>query len=80
LRRLFSEDVRHWNSSPYNFKVIKSVKMGETEHVARMGRKGNDYNMWLDIPGEKRSLVRPRCRWEKNNIVPLKSDGMALTE
>jgi len=61
LRKLYSEDVRDWNSSPYNVQVIKSVKMGEAGHVARMGRKGNGYNMWLDMPGEKRRLGRPRC-------------------
>jgi len=80
LRKLYSEEVRDWNSSPYNFTVIKSVKTGEAENVARMGRKGKGYNEWLDMPGEKRSLGRPRCTWEKNNIVYLKSDGMARTE
>jgi len=48
--------------------------------VSRMGRKGNGHNVWLDMPGEKRSLGRPRFRWEKNNIVYLKSDGMVRTE
>jgi len=46
--------------------------MGEAEYVARLGRKGNVYSVWLDMPGEKRSLGRPRCRWEKNNIVHIK--------
>jgi len=54
--------------------------MGEAEHVARMGRKGNDYNVCLDMPGEKRSIERPRFRLEKNNTVYLKSDGMARTK
>lgn len=80
LRKLYSEDVSDWNSSPYSFTVIKSVKMGEAEHVARMGRKGNDYNVCLDMPGEKRSIERPRFRLEKNNTVYLKSDGMARTK
>jgi lipoate-protein ligase A len=44
--------------------------------VSRMGRKGNGHNVWLDMPREKRSLGRSRFRWEKNNIVYLKSDGM----
>jgi hypothetical protein len=66
LRKLYNEEVRDWNSSPYTFKVIKSVNMGEAEHVARLGRKGNGYNVWLDRPGEKRSLGILRFRLEKN--------------
>jgi hypothetical protein len=54
--------------------------MGEAEHVARMERKGNGYNLWLDMPGEKRLLGKPRCRWEKNIIVYLKSDGIVRAE
>lgn len=75
LRKLYTEEVRDWNSSPYMYKVIKSVKMGEAEHVARKGRKGNGYNVWLDMPGEKRSLGITKCRWKKNNIVYLRWDG-----
>jgi hypothetical protein len=54
--------------------------MGEAEHVARMGEKSDGYSVWLDMPEEKRSLGRTKRRWEKNNIVCLKSDGMVHTE
>jgi hypothetical protein len=54
--------------------------MGEAKHMARVEQKSVGYNVWLDIPEEKRPFGRPRRRWEKNSIVYLKSDRKARTE
>jgi len=54
--------------------MIKSRKMRWTEHVARMGRKGA-YRVVVGIPEWKRTLARPRLRWEDNIKMNLEEVG-----
>ena len=35
-------------------------------HVARVEERGGLYRVLVGKPGGKRSLGRPRCRWEYN--------------
>jgi hypothetical protein len=48
-----------------NFK-IKSRRMRWARHVARIGEMRNGYNVFVGMPERKRSLGRPRRRWEEN--------------
>jgi hypothetical protein len=41
-------------------------------HVARTGEKRNAYDIWVGKPEGKKTLGRPRCRWEDNITMDLK--------
>ena len=64
-RRLHSEELNDLYSPP-NIRVIKSRRIKWTEHVARMGERRVVYRVLVGKPEGKRSLRRPRCRWEDN--------------
>jgi len=49
--------------------VIKSIRMRWAEHVAHMGEKRGVYRVLVGRPEGKRSLGRPRRRWEENWIL-----------
>ena len=44
-------------------------------HVARMKEDRNAFKILTGTPTGKRSLVRPRCRWEDNTRMDLKEIG-----
>jgi hypothetical protein len=46
--------------------VIKSRRLGWAGHVARTEKGRGAYKMLGSIPVGKRSLGRPRRRWENN--------------
>jgi hypothetical protein len=46
--------------------MIKSRRMRWARHVARVGEKRNAYRVLVGKPEGKRSLRRPRRRWENN--------------
>jgi hypothetical protein len=47
-------------------RVIKSRRMRWEENVARLGEERGVYMVLVGKPEEKRSLRRPRRRWEDN--------------
>ena len=49
--------------------MIKSIRMRWAEHVAHMGEKRGVYRVLVGRPEGKRSLGRPRRRWEENWIL-----------
>jgi hypothetical protein len=51
-------------SSPDIIRQIKSRRMKWAGHVARMGEGRNVNRVWVGKPEGKRSLGRPRRRWE----------------
>jgi hypothetical protein len=51
-------------SSPIIIKQIKSRRIRWTEHVARKGEERNVYRVLMRKPEGKRTLERPRRRWE----------------
>ena len=55
-------------------RVIKSRRIKWVGHVARMGR-GEAYSFLVGKPEGKRSLGRPRCRWEDSNKMDLQEVG-----
>jgi hypothetical protein len=59
--------------------MIKSRRMRDAGHVARMGEKRNAYRILVGIPEEKKPLGRPRRRWVDNITMDLREivwDGM----
>jgi hypothetical protein len=65
-RRLHNEELNDLYSSPNIIRVIKSRRMRLAGHVARMGEERGAYRILVGRPDGKRSLGRPRHRWEDN--------------
>jgi hypothetical protein len=63
-RKLHSGELHNWYSSPDIIRQIKSRRMRWAGHVARMGEGRNVYRVLVGKPEGKRSLERPRHRWE----------------
>jgi hypothetical protein len=59
----------------YIIRQIKSRKMRWTGHVARMGEERNAYRILMGKPEGKRSLGRPRRRWEDGIRMDLREIG-----
>jgi hypothetical protein len=57
--------------------MIKSRRMRWVGHVARLGAKRNAYLCEIVVgkPEGKRSLRRPRRRWEENIKIDLREIG-----
>jgi hypothetical protein len=62
-------------SSPDIIRQIKSRRMRWAGHVARMGEGRKLYNGLVRKPKGKRSLERPRCRWEDGTRMDLRETG-----
>jgi len=60
--RLHNEELNDLYSSPNIVRMIKSIRMRWTGHVARMGREMGVYRVLVGKPEGKRPLRRPRRR------------------
>jgi len=65
-RKLHNEELNDLYCTPNIVRVIKSRRMRWAGHVARMGEGRGVYRVLVRKPEEKRSLGRPRRRWEDN--------------
>ena len=65
-RRLRNEELNDLYCSPNIGRVIKSRRMRWAGHVARMGERRGVYRVLVGKPEGKRTLGRPRSRWEDN--------------
>jgi hypothetical protein len=65
-RRLHNEELNDLYSSPNIIQVIKSRRMRWAGHVAHMGEGRGAYRILVGRPEGRRSLGRPRHRWEDN--------------
>jgi hypothetical protein len=63
---LHNDELHSLYSSPNIVRVIKSRRMRRVGHVARMGEGKGVYRVLVWRPEGKRSLRRPRRRWEDN--------------
>jgi hypothetical protein len=63
-RKLRSEEVHDFYSSPSVITINKSRRMRGVRHVARMGRTA--YKLLVGIPQGKRPTGGPRFRWVDN--------------
>jgi hypothetical protein len=65
-RRLHNEELNNLYSSPNIIRVIKSRRMRWAGHVARRGENRGAYRILVERPEGRRTLARPRRRWEDN--------------
>jgi hypothetical protein len=65
-RKLHNEELNVLFSSPSIFRVTKSRRMRWTGYVARMGESRCIYRVLVGKPERKRTLRKPRPRWENN--------------
>ena len=61
-RTLHNKELNDPYSSPYIFRVIKSIRMRLAGHVARMGERKGVYRVLVGKPEGKRPLGRSRRR------------------
>jgi hypothetical protein len=66
-------------SVPRNIiRVIKSRRMRWAEHVARVGEKSGAYRILVGRTDGRRSLGKPRSRWEDNIKMDLPEVGWGM--
>ena len=58
--------IYYTHSLPNIVRVVKSRRMRWAGHVARMGEDRGVHRVFMGKPEGKRSLRRPRRRWEDN--------------
>ncbi|KAJ4425988.1 hypothetical protein ANN_27614 [Periplaneta americana] len=75
LRKLHNTELHALYSSPDIIRNIKSRRLRWAGHVARMGKSRNAYRVLVGRPEGKRSLGRPRRRWEDNIKMDLRELG-----
>jgi hypothetical protein len=65
-RKLHNEELNDLYSLPNIVRVVKSRRMRWAGHVARKGEDRDVHRLLVGKPEAKRSLGRPRRRWEDN--------------
>jgi hypothetical protein len=65
-RKLHNEELRDLYSSLSIIKILKPGRMTWAAHVARIGKNGNAYRIFVGRPEGKIALGRPRRRWVDN--------------
>ena len=63
-KKLHNAELHVLYSSPNIIRSLKSRRLRWAEHVTRMEQSRNACRVLVGKPGEKRSLGRPRRRWE----------------
>jgi hypothetical protein len=74
-RKLHNEELNDLYASPIIVRVIKSRRIRWAGHVACVGKRRGVYGVLVGKPEGKRSLWRPRCRWEDNIKMDLQEVG-----
>jgi hypothetical protein len=62
-RILHEEELRNLYSLPSMIRTVKSRRIRQEGHVARLGEKKNVYRILVGKPEGKRPLGIPICRW-----------------
>jgi hypothetical protein len=75
-RKLHNEELLNLYSFPDIIRQVKSRRMGWAGHVARMGEKRKVYKVLVETLKEKRSLGRPRRRWEVRIRMDVREIGL----
>jgi hypothetical protein len=78
-RKLHTEELHNLYPSLNIIRIIKSRRMRQAGHIARMGEKRDAYRILMGKPEGKRPLGRPGRKWEDNikmNLRELGWDGM----
>jgi len=74
-RKLHNEELNDLYSSPNIVRVIKSRRTRWAGHVGRMGDSRGVYRVLVGKPERKRTLGRPRRRWEDNSKMDFQELG-----
>jgi hypothetical protein len=74
-RKLPSEELHTFHSSPDIIRQIESRRMRWAGHVARMGDERKLYEVLVGNPVGKIPLGRPRLRWEDGIRMDLREIG-----
>ena len=74
-RKLHNEELNDLYSLPNAVRVVKSRRMRWAGHVARKGEDRVVHRVLVGKPEGKRSLGRPRRRWENNINMDLQEVG-----
>jgi hypothetical protein len=74
-RKLHKEELRDLYSIPNIVRVVKLRRMRWAGHVARTGEWRGVHRVLVGKPKGKRSLGRPRRRWEDNIKMYLQEVG-----
>jgi hypothetical protein len=77
-RRLHNKELNDLYSSPNIIRAIKSRRIRWAGHVALMGEKRGAYRILVGRPEGRRSLGRPRHRWEDNIKMDLQDVGWCV--
>ena len=75
-RKLHNEELRDLYSLPNTVWVVKSRRMRWAGHVARMEEGRGVHWILVGKPNGKRSLGRPRRRWDDNIKMDLQDVGV----
>jgi hypothetical protein len=75
-RKLHNDELRILYSSPNIIRMIKSRRMRWVEPVARMEEGRGVYRVLVWRPEGKRTLGKPRRRWEDNIKMDLREIGI----
>jgi hypothetical protein len=73
--RKLREERNDLYPTPNIIRVIKSRRMRWAEHIARMEERSGAYRVLVGKPDGKRTLGRPRRRWENNIKMDLQEVG-----
>jgi hypothetical protein len=76
--KLHIGELHNLYSSPDIIRQIKSRRMRRAEHVARIGDGRNVYRVLVGKPEGKRTLGRPRRRWEDRIRLDLMEIGWGV--
>jgi hypothetical protein len=79
-RKLHNDELHSLYSSQNIVRVIKSRRMRWAGHMARMGEGRGIYRVLVRKPEGKRSLGRPRRKWEDNRLREIGIDGAKWTQ
>jgi hypothetical protein len=79
-RKLHSEELHNWYSSPDIIRHVKSRRMRWTGHVARMTEERKVYKVLVGKPEGRRPLGRPRRRWEDEVRIDLREIGLGCVD
>jgi hypothetical protein len=74
-RKLHSEELNNFYSSPDIIRQVKSRRIRWAGHVARMGEERKVYKVLVGKPEGKRPLGRRRRRWEDGIRMDLREIG-----
>jgi hypothetical protein len=79
-RKLHSEELHNFYTSPDIIRQVMSRRMRWAGHVARIGDERKVYKVLMGKPEGKRPLGRPRRRWQDGIRMDLRKIGSGTVD